>query len=266
MKPTAGRTGRGLVIGFSFKMYFGYQQTLDWCLRVREIAAASPAILDGSVRLFLMPSLPCLLPVIQMFRDTSIEVGAQNLYFEDRGPFTGEVSGQLLAEVGCRLVEVGHSERRRMFAESDEVVALKVAAALRNGLCPVICVGEEEPSDAADACRESTRQLESALGRIPRDPRIVPVIVAYEPLWAIGAEQPAPENHIAEVCRGLREFTTSVRPDTADRVIYGGSAGPGLLERLGEGVDGLFLGRHVHDPNAMQAVLDEAGQASRIAH
>lgn len=246
-------------------MYFGYEQTLEWCARVREIAVASAAVADGRVRLFVMPAFPCLAPVVEMYRGTPIEVGAQNLHFEDRGPFTGEVSAGMLAELGCSLVEVGHSERRRLFGESDEVIGLKVDAALRNGLRPVICVGEEESRGAAYACCESIRQLEAAVTNATREAPTAGVVVAYEPLWAIGADQPASEKHIAEVCQSVRDFMGSARPQADDRVIYGGSAGPGLLERLGGRVDGLFLGRFVHDADTLEEVLLEAGRVRRQA-
>ena len=264
MTRTAGRTGHDVTIGFSFKMYFGYRQTLDWCARARELAAASAAVADGRVRLFVMPSFPCLAQVIEMFRGTPIEVGAQNLYFEDRGPFTGEVSAEMLAEMGCTLVEIGHSERRRLFGESDQLVGFKVHAALRNGLRPVICVGEEESRGAAYASRESTRQLEVALNAT-QDAPTAGVVVAYEPLWAIGADEPASDTHIVEACQSVREFMESTRPQADDRVIYGGSAGPGLLERLGDGVDGLFLGRFAHNPDALEKVLREAGRVGTQA-
>lgn len=266
MKRPARGAGREVLIGFSFKMYFGYQETLDWCVRTREIAEASSAVADGGVRLFVMPSFPCLLPVIEIFRGTPIEVGAQNLHFEDRGPFTGEVGGRMLSDVGCRLVEVGHAERRRLFGETEGVVALKVDAAVRNGLRPVICVGEEESLGAADASRESVRQLESALTTATRSASAAPVVVAYEPLWAIGADQPASGAHIADVCRRLRHFLRSTRSNSDDRVIYGGSAGPGLLGRLGDSVDGLFLGRYVHDAENLGAVLQEAGRLTERRH
>ena len=266
MKRPAGHAGRDIVIGISLKMYFGYQETLDWCARVRAVAEASPAVSKGAVRLFVMPSFPLLLPVIEMFQGAPIDVGAQDLHFEDRGPFTGEVSASMLAEIGCRLVEVGHAERRRLFGDSERVVALKVGAALRNGVRPVICVGEEESISTSDACRESTRLLASALAGAGRDGAGGTVVVAYEPLWAIGADQPAPEAHIAEVCRALRELLVSTRPEADDRVIYGGSAGPGLLERLGDAVDGLFLGRYVHDAEALKVVLEEAGRVFDLRH
>jgi triosephosphate isomerase len=256
VRRAAERSGRDPVIAVSLKMYFGIQETLDWCARVHEIAISTSAVSSGAVRLILIPSSPLLLPIIEMFRDTPVSVGAQNLYFVDRGPFTGEVSGAMLAELGCRYVEVGHIERRRLFGESDDTVARKVEAANRNGLCPIVCVGEEDRVDSAAAARESTRQLESAMSRVAPD---APAIVAYEPRWAIGALKPAPDSHIAEVCSALQESLLKQRPGT-DRVIYGGSAGPGLLERLGDSVDGLFLGRFVHDPAALRPILVEAGK------
>jgi triosephosphate isomerase len=209
-----------------------------------------------------MPSFPALVPAVEIFRDTQVAVGAQDLYHEDRGAFTGEVSGRMLAELGCRYVEVGHAERRERFRENEETVALKVGAAIRNRLCPVICVGEARRATAAEGGREAARQLASAMSRIESGQRAAAVVVAYEPAWAIGAEKPAPEGHIAQVCAALKQALHAARPRTTDRVVYGGSAGPGLLERLQDSVDGLFLGRFVHDAAALEEVLQEAAGVS----
>jgi triosephosphate isomerase len=254
------RAGRDRLVGVGLKMYFGFQETLDWCARVGAMASEHSAVSSGIVSVFVVPTFPALMPVIAMLRDTPVAVGAQNLYWEDSGPFTGEVSGRVLAELGCAYVEVGHAERRRLFRESDDDVARKVEAALRNGLCPIVCVGETDPTNAAAAARESARQVESALSRIEPARTPAPVVVAYEPQWAIGAEEPASVEHIVEVCSALQRALRAARPAAADRVIYGGSAGPGLLERLGDSVDGLFLGRYVHDPAALAAVLDEVAR------
>ncbi len=208
------------LVGVSLKMYFGFQETLAWCARIGAIATGHPEVASGMVRVFVLPTFPLLMPVIALLRDTPVAVGAQNLYWRDSGPFTGEVSGRVLADIGCAYVAVGHAERRRLFAESDDDIALKVEAALRNDLCPIVCVGE-----------------------------------------AIGAEKPASDQHIDEVCSALQRTVRNARPGVADRVIYGGSAGPGLLERLGDSVDGLFLGRYVHDPVAFATVLDEVGRS-----
>lgn len=259
MTSSADRDG---IVGVSLKMYFGYQETLDWCGRIRAIAAASADVTSGKVRVFVLPAFPLLVPVIGLLRDSPVAVGAQDLYWQDRGAFTGEVSGQLLAELGCRHVAVGHAERRELFGETDEDVALKVEAALRNGLCPVVCVGEAEPGAATLAARESTKQLKAALSRLDSGRPGGPVVVAYEPRWAIGRDEPASDGHIIEVCAALQEFLRRARPGADDGVIYGGSAGPGLLQRLGDAVDGLFLGRYAHDPAAFQAVVEEAGRVS----
>jgi len=255
------RADRERLVGVSLKMYFGFQETLDWCARIGTIASGHPAVASGVVRVFVLPTFPLLLPVIALLRETPVAVGGQNLYWQDSGPFTGEVSGRVLADMGCAYVAVGHAERRRLFGESDDDAALKVEAALRNDLCPILCIGEADPTDGGSAAHECARQLESAMSRIEHDRMRAPVVVAYEPQWAIGAEKPASDQHIVEVCSALQRIVGNARPGVADRVIYGGSAGPGLLERLGDSVDGLFLGRYVHDPVAFATVLDEVGRS-----
>ncbi|SCL28946.1 triosephosphate isomerase [Micromonospora pallida] len=255
----------GVCVGVSLKMYFGYQQTLDWCRRVADLARHHQAVRSGAVELFVLPSFPALAPVLADLAGTGVGTGAQNLSSAASGAFTGEVSGAFLAEMGCRYVEVGHAERRRLFGETDEVVAAKTRAALDAGLCPVICVGEStrtSPEQAAAACVEQLDRLLSLArsadnagpGRSPR------IIVAYEPVWAIGAAQPAPTDHIRSVCTVLQKHLHTLPEYAGSRVIYGGSAGPGLLTHLGGAVSGLFLGRFAHDPAALKSILDEAAR------
>ena len=240
------------LVGVSLKMYFGHAQTLDWIARVGELARTHPAVVDGTVELFVIPSFVSIVPTIAALEGSSVLVGAQDLAAEDSGAFTGEVSGAELAEVGVRVVEVGHAERRSLFGETDEIVAAKTRAALRNGIAPVLCIGESTKTSPADAAAECLRQLASALEGAA-DGR---VIVAYEPVWAIGAAHPAGPDYVSAVCRELHAAVAD-RPGSA--VIYGGSAGPGLLSELGGDVDGIFLGRFAHDPAALERVLDEAG-------
>lgn len=235
-----------LTIGISLKLYLDIPSTLDWCDRVVALAAGRPAIVDGRVRLWVAPSLAAVPLVLDRVRGSALAVGAQDVFWAERGPYTGAVSGADLAALGCRYAVVGHAERRRLFGEDDAVVAAKTAAALRNGLTPVICVGEASPGPGAVG--ECLRQLDAAAPSAP-------AIVAYEPVWAIGAAEPAGPDHIAGVCHALR--------DRGHAVIYGGSAGPGLLTKLGGAVDGLFLGRFAHDPAALADVLDEAEALTR---
>jgi triosephosphate isomerase len=246
-------------IGVSLKMYFGHTRALEWIDAVASLARSHPAVVSGNVELFVIPSYLVVPAAVERLSGTRVLVGAQDLATEDSGAFTGEVSGTELVEVGARVVEVGHAERRALFGETDAVVAAKTRAALRSGLVPVLCIGEHDRGSARDASTECVRQLRSALesaapGR---------VIVAYEPVWAIGAPAPAEPDHIRAVCVEIAAELASMpeRPDSV--VIYGGSAGPGLLTELGDDVGGLFLGRFAHDPEALARVLDEAG--SRVA-
>lgn len=249
---------RQTVLGVSLKMYLDHAETLTWCREVAAIVADHAAVRRGAVELFVMPTFPSLAKVIDIFDGTPVNVGAQDLFWEDRGAFTGAVSGIALDQIGCTYVEVGHAERRTLFGETDHVVALKVAAALRNELRPVICVGEDERGAGTGrlATTSCTRQLASALVEADRLGQVGQFVVAYEPHWAIGARRPASPAHVRSVCYGIRSWLSAHGHADAP-VIYGGSAGPGLLTLLGPAVDGLFLGRLAHDTAAVRKILDE---------
>jgi triosephosphate isomerase len=270
-----------LTIGVRLKMYFGQRETLDWCRRIAALARRHPTLAGGGAELFALPAAPLIDPVLRIFEGTGVGVGAQNLSDADRGPFTGEVSGALLAEMGCCYAEVGHAERRRLFGEDDAAAAAKVAACWRNQLTPVLCVGEAARVPAAAAARACAAEAIGILGQAEAilraaaagsgspAPSVSParVILAYEPHWAIGQPEPAPTGHIAVVTAGLRDWLATRDELAGSRVIYGGSAGRGLLTALGDSADGLFLGRFAHDPAAVEAILDEAilDEAGRAA-
>lgn len=259
MSVTPRPERRAVLLAVSLKMYFDPARTAQWTAQVAEIARTHPAVVAGAAELVILPSFPSLPAVLDAVSDTAIEVGAQNLHFEDRGPFTGEVSGADLHQLGVRYVEVGHSERRRHFGEDDEVIRRKVRAAWRNKLIPILCVGEPTHGSAAAAAWECARQIDAALpaaAPITAAPR--PLVVAYEPEWSIGAQHPADAAHITAVLDAIRTRLAAAHalPDAA--VIYGGSAGEGLLRELDGTVDGLFLGRFVHEPMALKAILDES--------
>jgi triosephosphate isomerase (TIM) len=230
------------IVGVSLKMYFSLARARAWLLEASEVV-------PETVEFFAAPSYLAIPEALQAFPDGT---AAQDVAAEEPGPFTGEVSAAELAEAGVRYAEIGHAERRRLYGETDEVVAAKTAAALRHGIVPVLCVGETvDPADGGpDAADVAVAQLRSALAGAPAGR----VIVAYEPVWAIGAAEPASDDHIRTVAAALR----AARREEHDAVIYGGSAGPGLLTRLGDAVDGIFLGRFAHDVRALRAVIDEA--------
>jgi triosephosphate isomerase (TIM) len=226
------------VVGVSLKAYFTRARARHW---FQEIADVVP----DTVEFFAAPSYLAIGDALAVFPDG---VAAQDVSDAEPGAFTGEVTAAELAESGVRYVEIGHAERRRLYGDTDDVVAAKVAAALRHGVTPVLCVGETV--DGPDAAEVAVAQLRSALAGAPAGR----VIVAYEPVWAIGAAEPASDDHIRTVAAALR----AARREEHDAVIYGGSAGPGLLTRLGDAVDGIFLGRFAHDPAALRAVIEEA--------
>lgn len=247
-----------ITIGVSLKMYFSHARTLDWTAAVAEVARTHAAVRSGAVQLFVVPTFPSLVPVRGLLDGTGVLLGAQDLARADEGAFTGEVSARELREIGVDLVEIGHAERRSLFHESDDDVAGKVHAAFRNRLRPLICVGEAHRASSADAVSDVTAQLDRSLATATADGVAGPVIVAYEPVWAIGAPQPAPDEHIVAVLAGIERYL-STRPGLdGSAVIYGGSAGPGLLTRGAGRIGGLFLGRFAHDPDAVRTILDEA--------
>lgn len=243
-----------VTIGVSLKMYFGHEQARAWFDAVAERVRSHAAVTSGAVELFITPTYLQLLPALTAFAGTPVRLGGQDVAAEDSGAFTGEVSAAELAEIGATIAEIGHAERRRLFGETDEIVAAKTRAALRHGLTPLLCIGEETASAPEYAAAASLDQLRSALeGAAPG-----PVIVAYEPVWAIGAPEPAPHAHIRVVAAALRAALDADPARAGSTVIYGGAAGPGLLTALGDAVDGVFLGRFAHDPDALLSVLDEA--------
>lgn len=245
-----------LLIGVSLKMYFGREQTLRWCRDVAEIAANHRAMRDDHVELVVLPSFLYVAAAVEIFAGTPVAIGAQDLFWADEGAFTGEVSGQQLREMGCDYAEVGHAERRRIIGETDTVIAAKTAAAFRNRLTPILCVGEAQRSSPTSAVQECRAQLDSSLVEV-QGADAGPLVVAYEPQWAIGAAEPASPDYVASACVSLRNHLDSRADVAGSRIIYGGSAGPGLLTRLKGSVDGLFLGRFAHDPSALEDILDE---------
>lgn len=251
-----------IVLGVSLKLYLDVESTVQWSRAVSELARAHPAVEQGRVRLFVLPSLPALPRVREAFGGTPVGVGAQDLFWEDRGAFTGAVSGADLKAVGCEYAEVGHAERRGLFGDDEEAVRRKLAAAQRNGLIPVLCVGETAKSDPATAVAETGEELASAMASLPASGSRHELIVAYEPRWAIGQAEPAAAEHVGAVTAELRRRLEADSRIGSASILYGGSAQPGTLSTLAGRVDGLFLGRFAHDPGRLALILDEADALS----
>ncbi|KAI1350724.1 triosephosphate isomerase [Xylaria sp. FL0043] len=278
--PPASRRRR--LVGVSTKMYFSFAKTTTYVATLLNLLSEQPpetlAVLRN-IDIFVTPDHISLTSVVAQLRRCPVPIlpGAQDAFHEDAGAFTGEVSPAVLAEVGCRILELGHAERRRLFGETDDTTAKKAAAAARNGIVPLVCVGErtkplviaaaglpdsgsrDEVLDAEAALAEIRVQVEAVLSAVPHT---ADVVLAYEPVWAIGAAAPASASYVVALAQAIRDLEcVRRRPAGSTRVLYGGSAGPGLFAKLKDGVDGLFLGRFAHDPEQFVRTILEVAMA-----
>jgi triosephosphate isomerase len=239
-------TGRTPFIAGNWKMNLDHQQAIAFVQKLHW-ALKEAKHLDGTVEVGLFPPFTDLRTVQTLLDADKIPfaLGAQDLSTKDSGAYTGEVSGAFLKKLNCAYVIIGHSERREYHAETDEVVAAKVQAALRHGLVPVICVGETlEQREASGPTAISVGQLEVALEGVPASAEIV---VAYEPVWAIGTGQVASPEQAQEVCAALRAvIEAKLGADAAQRtrVLYGGSVKSGNIASFMRepDVDGALVG------------------------
>jgi triosephosphate isomerase (TIM) len=237
---------RGALISGNWKMNENHFESLRL---VQELAAL---LLQGAIpqgrEVSIHPPFTSLRTVQTALESDHVPVvlGAQNCYFEDRGAYTGEVSPEMLARLNVRYVICGHSERREYFDETDEIVRKKVEAVLRNGMLPILCVGETlEEREAGDAQDKVQRQLRAVFEGMKADV-VASCVVAYEPIWAIGTGETASAKDAEEMCGFLREeIARLVKPAAAAiRIQYGGSVTPDSAPELiaGDDVDGFLVG------------------------
>jgi triosephosphate isomerase len=199
------------------------------------------------VEIVVAPPFPAIHPVAEALRNTNVGVGAQDLYWEREGAFTGEVSAEMLKDAGAEYVIIGHSERRRLFGETDAMVSQKLLAALRAELTPIVCVGETlDERDHEQTLAVLDRQLEGGLAQVRAD-QVAELVVAYEPVWAIGTGRHATAAQAEEAHLHIRlRLSQRFGHDAAQHchVIYGGSVKPdNIAELLREpDVDGALVG------------------------
>jgi triosephosphate isomerase len=200
--------------------------------------------------------------VAQLCEGTGVGVAAQNMYFEESGAYTGEISAAMLLDAGAGAVILGHSERRQLFGETDEGLARKVPAALAAGLLPILCVGESEAERERDETdRVLRRQVDAALSRV-EDAQLADVVVAYEPIWAIGTGKTATAEQANDACGFIRSLIAARDADAGERVRiqYGGSVKPAnAAELLGRSeIDGALVGGASLDPDDFAAIVAAA--------
>lgn len=235
-------------------MYKTAQQATDY------IDLLAPKISGSQADVFLAVPFTSISPAATGAKETKILIGAQNMHDANEGAFTGEISALMLKEAGASFVLLGHSERRRYFGETDETIHRKVVRALQDDLRPVLCIGETlEEHDAKRAREVLEHQLKTALNKIPKT-TLNSLIIAYEPVWAIGTGKIATPAIVQEVhafCRSLLEnFLTKARAVKVP-ILYGGSVKAEHVKELvsQQDVDGVLVGGASLDPTSLASIV-----------
>jgi triosephosphate isomerase len=195
----------------------------------------------------VMPPFTALHLAVEVLKSSRVAVGAQDLFWEDNGAYTGEISAPMLKSAGCQYVVIGHSERRQYFGETDETVHRKIAAALKHGLTPIICVGETLSEREAGVMKEVVREQVAQALRGMDEKEIRRIVIAYEPVWAIGTGKTATPTQAQEMHRFIRDLLAEMHNlALADSVLilYGGSVkADNAADLLGQGdIDGALVG------------------------
>ncbi len=234
-------TRRPLMIG-NWKMNLGPAAAQVLATEIRQRVADKHGV--GRI---LCPTFPALPAVLEALTGSDIQVGAQNCHAADQGAYTGEVSCAILQELVSHVI-VGHSERRTLLGETDQDVNQKTRAALGRGLIPIVCVGENEAQNAAGETHSVvTRQVSAALYQVPRQ-EAARVILAYEPVWAIGTGKAATDQYAGEVCGDIIRLLLADLYDAevaeTVSILYGGSTNPGNIQGFmaQPDVDGALIG------------------------
>ena len=219
----------------------------------------------GGVDVGLCVPFTALAATVEAVGDSDIVVSAQNMHQASEGAFTGEVPAPMLVELGVRGVVLGHSERREYYCETDRALAEKVPAALDAGLEPILCVGEtEEERERDETQRKLRHQVQEALERVD-DSRLADVVIAYEPIWAIGTGKVATTEQAQEAIAFIRALVGDRSEEAAAkvRVLYGGSVKPDNAgDLLGQqDIDGALVGGASLDPEGFAAIVAAAGGA-----
>jgi L-erythrulose 1-phosphate isomerase len=229
-------------IGTSWKM----NKTLAEAMAFANGLKSADNPRDPRIQRFVIPPFTAVREVKAALAATSVKVGAQNMHWADEGAWTGEVSPVMLRDCNLDIVELGHSERREHFGETNETVGLKVEAAVRHGLIPLICIGETLAEREAGRAQEVLeKQVRGALGKLSEDQKKSEILLAYEPVWAIGVNGIPATSDYADARQA--EIIAVAQAILGRRVpcLYGGSVNPGNCEELiaCPHVDGLFIGR-----------------------
>jgi len=216
-----------------------------------------------NVEIVIAPPFTSLIGAYEILKGTNIKLGAQNMYFEEKGAFTGEISPNFLKEIGVEYVILGHSERRNLFNESDDLINKKLKKALNIGLKPIVCIGEHLEEREAGKTKEIIKyQMDRTFKDLKKD-QIIQTVIAYEPIWAIGTGKTATPEQAEEIhvfIRGI--LSQKFDQETADliRIQYGGSIKPDIAEDLfgKKNIDGGLVGGASLQANSLAHIIKAA--------
>lgn len=230
------------LIAGNWKMFKTCEEAVNTASKLKDLAAGA-----DHTEIMIAPSFTSLYPVAQAIKGSSIALGAQNLYWEKEGAFTAEVSADMLLSAGCTHVIIGHSERRQYFGETDETVNKRISCAISNGLVPVFCIGETESErDQEKTMIVLDKQVKDGLKGLGFE-ELKTLILAYEPVWAIGTGKTATPDQVQDVHSFLRSLMNDLYGNElaqSVRILYGGSVKPANISDLMnlEDVDGALVG------------------------
>lgn len=231
---------RPIIIG-NWKMNKGINETRELLIEIKKMDW------DRRVEVVVCPPYTSLVEASYILKSTEIALGSQNMHWKDKGAYTGEISPLMLKEIGCKYVIIGHSERRQYFGETDETVNLKVKSALNNKLIPIVCVGEDvEQRKRGGTDFVVSEQVRNGLKGLTPE-QIKNIIIAYEPIWAIGtgiSSKGEDANAVAKLIRDVLKDTFNDEVSEQIRILYGGSVNPGNIKEYMDQaeIDGALVG------------------------
>ena len=220
---------RKKIVAGNWKMNMTPSEAVKLCADLKDLVKS-----DSVDVVYCVPAID-IVPVVEAVKGTNVQVGAENMYFEEKGAYTGEISAEMLVDAGVKYVVLGHSERREYFKEDDVLLNKKVKKAFEAGLTPILCCGETLEQREMGVTLDWIRlQIKSDLAGVPASD-VAKMVIAYEPIWAIGTGKTATSDQAEEVCGAIRECIKEVYDEaTAEsvRIQYGGSVNAGNAAEL----------------------------------
>ncbi len=243
------------LIAGNWKMYKTSPQAVETARQLVELSANA-----GDVEIMIAPTYTALEALSRVFTGSRVSLGAQNLHWEKEGAYTGEISAPMLVAAGCRYVIIGHSERRQYFGETDATVNKKISAALDANLIPVVCVGEtEQERDAGQTFSVLDKQIKMGLDTFFAND-LASLVIAYEPVWAIGTGKTATKEQAQEAHLHIRTLLAEIYDDRFSgsiRILYGGSVKPENISELMAmpDIDGALVGGASLDAETFSKII-----------